>query len=745
MGQIMKAGNLLGVPDEAVNCSAAHAAIAAAIAVKNQGLARQLLGAAGRAYFELGDSPMTDMEFDNCCGLFLREFGTAYKAAGNPSRSDRRIGSKQDYPLLANFIDEDFNTPAGFKAWGDRYALSKTTYLCSPKYDGMCVVISYDRAGKVLRAVTRGDDGLGVDVTRMFLGETHFSSEGDDVPPFDAGSPFGIKYEAIMSWGDVAALSTATKKVYKNPRNTVAGIMASDDGQFKRQYITLAPLGVWFEGMETVEKWRDRLEEVGLLEENFLVHFTGNGERETPWEWRQCADYEGVQAFYGEVNALRESSGFNYMLDGIVVEMHRPEDISRMGGRCERPRWVAKYKFPYLTGGTKAISLDWDLGTTGRLTPVVNFSPVTIQGRTFSRASIANVTRFDELALCPGTPLSIEIRGDVIAWLDRAGQDPEGAVPFQEPEGAEFTFDDGGRRVFALVEPTLAGRVQRMFVKCGIKGIKEATIDRLVESGLIARLGDAFCLTPAKVAAVSGLGKGSADIICGEINRKSESGMKDWEILASLGITGIGRSVSKLVLSVLTLEELKEAVGRPSWEGDVAETEEIAGVEGLWWKETAAAIETMVKVEGIEVGRAMAVVFGVSKYLEDLTDLVGMHSISQTKGAKIIVPVSGRSYKIVVTGDLDGWERGAFKELVEEMGHKMVGSISKNVDILITNSTSRTGNKLRDAFALQEAGHHILILSEAEAVAKLGLVPPTHIGGPAVGTAPMKEVDLSEI
>jgi NAD-dependent DNA ligase len=331
-------------------------------------------------------------------------------------------------------------------------------------------------------------------------------------------------------------------------------------------------------------------------------------------------------------------------------------------------------------------------------------------------------------------------------------------VPFPDPEGVEFTYNDAGARVFGYVEAPLAGRVERMFLKCGIKGIRDGMIVPLVEAGLIRTLGDAFRLSPGRVAKVEGFAKASADNLCGEVDRKSAEGLADWEILASVGIIGIGRTVSRLVLKEATLGELMEAVeGRPevseltedpeTGEQDFASDDPVLvrGMEeaGGFWPATAAMIDRLRALPGIGNGRALAVLEGVLKHKGDIMDLMQMHRVLETKGAAALsapnLAPSGRCYKIVVTGDLEGWGREAFEELVESMGHEMVGSVSRKTDFLITNFPSSGTGKIKKA---KDLG--VPILSEKEALEKLGIATPAPRGG-AASAGQLEQVALEDI
>jgi NAD-dependent DNA ligase len=373
-----------------------------------------------KAYYA-GVPAMTDAEWDLCCESYRECFGRDFKAP----RLDRRAASAQAYPNLANFIEAELHGEVEFLAWyeanrpypdakrgEERDLIAESVLLGSPKYDGISVTIEYDSLQRVVSARTRGDDGLGVDVTSMFEGELHWALEFEV-----GGKPFGVKYEAVMTWADLDAMNKALMKAYKNPRNTVAGAFASDDKRARRPFIVLAPLDIEFEGMP-----ESRFERIELLEacvasggftanEVAFVKDDEGGGRRTPWWWEPLWSPAEAMDFVGRVEEWRKSCG--YMIDGAVLEFGQASDIARLGGRSQAPRWLAKYKFPAAVAKTRAVSLEWDLGATGRATPCVNFEPVVLNGNTYSRTSIANMARFDKLKLCPGTPLRFELRNDV--------------------------------------------------------------------------------------------------------------------------------------------------------------------------------------------------------------------------------------------------------------------------------------------------------------------------------------------
>lgn len=678
----------------------------------DQTQAFNVLQDANNAYYGGGDSVLTDAEFDEASGAYAAMFGAAIRTAPTVKRGrgDRHAGVQQDYPLLANWLAKA-HAMGEVHGWLDKSACQHDILVGSPKYDGMSIVVSYHADGRVKRALTRGDDGLGVDVTRLFEGETHWASN-------TFGGDFGVKYEIVMRWQDLEALNESmgdSGKVYKNPRNTVAGIVGSDDSRSKRSYLTLAVLDAEWDGMPI-----DRIDRLEVLD-GMMSCFTANSDhgKENPWLWAILEDRESLDTFYQEMTDLRLDTEYGFMLDGIVIEIPSEEDIVRLGGRVsDCPDYAIALKFPQLTARTTAVAMEWDTGNTGRKTPVVRFEPVSLLGNTYSRTSISNMTRFDALKLAPGTPLIFELRGDILGWLDRGGPDPEGAVPFPDPTDVEFTFNKEGKRVFAYAEAPLAGRVERMMVKMNVKGVRIQQITKLVEAGLITKLSDIFTLDLHAVASLPGFGQSSADMLCNAVAAKLEKGLWDWEILASVGIIGVGRSLSKVVLRAFTLEELVNT-----------------SINSI---EASSQLARLTELEGIETERAFTIARGVERHKTDILELCSLGNVLSTKEQASQV-TDGQKYKVVVTGDLVGWDRDTFKEIIEAMGHKMVGSVSSKTDFLITNEPNSGTVKIKKAIDLG-----IPVLSEAEALPKFGLTPQVRPSA-VVGTPQLQEGSLDEL
>lgn len=715
--------------------SASYQDIAGQVYAGNENRARALLEEVNEQYYNDGSSPLTDAEFDRAQSLYTTKFGLPFKTGHRvaKSRTDRHAVAVHDWPLLSGWLAKAAGKGAMVEWFVKRVVATMMTVLyASPKWDGMSLTFTYDRFGVVKRVVTRGDDGMGVDATKHFEGESHFGG-------WDFGvEQFGVKYEAVMGWGALEELNVESDRALKNPRNTVAGIISSDDSAVARKYLTLVPLEIEWDGM--VECRAERLEFMQTLfcgaeaeTEGGVAAmaaqpamFTGNGDRETPFYWWGLGSLVEAEEIHDEIHALRETPGFDYMIDGVVLEFADEQDITRLGGRAsDCPDYAIAVKFPSLVGHTHVLSVDFDLGNTGRRTPCVNYEPITMDGRTFSRTSMANFTRFDQLKLCPGTPILVEIRGDVIGWIDRDGSDPDGAIPFVEPDGLEFTYNKHGHRVFAYSEAPLAGRVERMMVKMGVRGVRIETIKKIVDAGLITRLGDIFRLdaVAGKVASLPGMGINSTETVCSAVGAKLAGGLWDWEILASVGILNVGRTLSKEALKVATLGEYIDVLTMRTMGDDAC---------SMIASRLHAALGPV---------RSQMILEGITNHLDDIEDLASLGPVRETKTA-VTTSSAGPKHKIVITGDLQHWERDAFKDYVEMLGHKVVGSVSKNSTLLLTNDPSSGTVKNRRA---RELG--VQIVTENEIIEMLGLEVPVgraaaNPGFPAAGqrTVPLDDL-----
>jgi len=679
--------------------------------------AKKLINEATKNYYEDGSSPLLDSEWDTLILTYKTKFdedlgttGSAIKEKQKERKIYNQADKKHDYPLLYSFLDSKPKTDdeiyewllKKFKACKNEKGLD-FSLLASSKIDGQSLINGYDKEGKVLSSISRGDDGAGTDVSYIFKSDLHFPG---GLPEKYKGKSFGIKYEAAMTWKDLELLNEENNKERKNPRNTIAGIMRKKDALNYKKFIRLCPLDIEIEDYPNISRM-ERLEVLESLIQNDITKkalspIDGNIYFE--WFVYDLSSEKDIISYFKDLSSsIRKNidprSLESLMFDGIVLEFIDSRIINLLGGRSTTPSFIAGIKYPAEEEISYVKDIEWDVGASGRYTPCVIIEPVNLIGNTYQRISISNMKRFDELKLCKGTPVLFSLRGDVLGYINRHGEDPIGSIPFVEPKDLSFSYDKDGKRVFAYKEPPLDGRIERLLIKFGVKGILRKQIEKLIEGKIISSIYDIFLLTPSKVKTVRGFDETQSNFVCSEIENSIKEGVEEYRLLAALGIPLIGNTISKKVISEISLTELVDSIKS-------SELEEVMK-------------QKLQTIEGIGEENSYTILNGIKDHLDEIYKFSSMLKIIDTtrKKKEFLIP----SKKLVVTGPLENYERDEFKDLVEGLGHKMVNAISGNVDYLITNTPLSGTTKNAKAKLLQKQGHSIKIVTEKEIIEILQL------------------------
>jgi DNA ligase (NAD+) len=656
------------------------------------------LRAAAEAYYNNSDDQdaqlMTNQQFDE---LKLKwEFGTGRKfEVGAKPLVSATTEMAHGFEDIMGTLDKVNSVPE-LRKWLESKKLpqDETVVLgCSIKYDGHSVLKEF-KNNRLAKAMTRGQDGVGKDLTGYFKKARagQYNYIGVDVP----GGEFAVSFEAVISWDNLAKLNEEFGTSYNNPRSAIGGII-KEDGVEMAKYLTLIPLKFRIKDQELT-----RQEELEWLAQ-IIVSPQGSANFE-------AMDYdffeldEDMEPHYTNTN--RDRVNMPYMIDGLVIEILNQDIRDELGYSDDRPNFARALKFPYIERETKAKSVEWFTeGNSAIYTPVVHFEPLKINNNTYKQTSIANYGRFMEMELHPGDRMVYQLRNDVLGWLDKLVTEGNKKPLFQPPTHCEYCDEplqhDDVFLFCANEECDLVkiGNIQQLIDKTGIKGIQRATIEGLYCEGLIEKPADLLNLSVDAIAKVEGFGKASGKEIVDAIQtRLVNKGLKDWELLGAMNIWQISGERAKLLLSRVSLSEMVE-VPSENW------IEKFVGLAGVKEKTVDALLK------GIELRR---------EAIKSLIYLVNSSS-TKTVGAAAEIP-DGPKYKVVITGALKHYkDREDFKNAVEAVGHKVSGSISKNTDFLITNDTTSGTQKNEDARKLAADGHRIRIITENEAIELLGV------------------------
>lgn len=346
--------------------------------------------AARDAYYNLCPI-MSDQEYD-ALGERLRELSPddedfAVVGAPPPQLS---VWEKVKHEIPMGSLDK-VNSEEEFTEWVEKVGASE--FLITHKIDGSSMELVYS-GGKLVRCVTRGDGTIGEDVTTNV-------SQVPDVP-----SEIPITHEVVLVRGEVVMPKAVFEKLYSekyaNPRNTAAGKVRDKKGGgadcANLSFIAFTVASPSAPKRES--QCFKALEKMGFTVPEYV---TGG--------------LDAVKAWHKATEEKRDS--IPYEIDGTVVRLEDIAAQEELGDHNLRPRGQRAWKFDPAMGITKVIDVRWQVGPTGRITPVANVEPVSVGGVTITSVSLHNLALFKDLALFPGCRVLVSRRNDVIPYIER--------------------------------------------------------------------------------------------------------------------------------------------------------------------------------------------------------------------------------------------------------------------------------------------------------------------------------------
>lgn len=263
--------------------------------------------------------------------------------------------------------------------------------VCSEKCDGLSVETLWQN-GVLVSAITRGDGEIGVDITenvRLVKG----------LPPLGIGPHNAyVKGEIVVTHADFAEFFPGEK----NPRNTAAGTIARHTDTEKCRHLTLVAYHYLPGGVEM----DDRADELYTLEESGF----------TTVQWDVCRSVEQVAETFRDLVARRAT--LDYDVDGMVIEVASSDIREQLGLSGGNPAGAVAWKFPSETAETTLRDIVWQVGKSGRITPVAVFDEIVVCGATLARASLAGVAQVERLRLSAGCRILVSRCGDVIPRVE---------------------------------------------------------------------------------------------------------------------------------------------------------------------------------------------------------------------------------------------------------------------------------------------------------------------------------------
>ena len=551
---------------------------------------------------------------------------------------------------------------------------STQTLIAEFKYDGYGVE-GRVKNGVLISANTRGDtkNDKAKDLTPV-LGGYQFPRA-----KFISGE-FDIQFEAIIMTPYMNYLSRITGTSYANARNAVAGITSRLDAYLYRDYITLVPLKTDIIDDET-GLHLDRLVEIEFLNKYFArevnlkyVVVTGN----------YIENLYQIKKVVEECYYMRQYMPFMY--DGVVVSYYGDEIRQVLGRKDFVDQYSVAIKFPAMEVDTIFLGYKYTIGLGGVITPMIYYKPVEFYGCIHDHSSGHSLKRFNELQLKPGDVIKVTYTNDVMPYVTKPDlevnkSNPNPVLPFPTncPVcGCPIEISPTGNSA-RCPNPECKGRVLARMVnmvsKLGIRDFGQETIDKLQENLTVTSLRDLLNLT---VDDVSFLGPNLSRMFIDRINHLKNDSIYDYQIVGSLGFTGIAEGKWRVILNKMPLTAI-------AYENDLVVENALSSIKGIG----RGTIETILNERGY--------------YHDDLETILAMTNVIPSIGIKL-------GLKIRFTGIRD-------KKLVEELSKKGYdigeGAVTKDTDILIVPEAGHVSSKTK------KAGPNTLIIPYQEFVSNL--------------------------
>lgn len=555
---------------------------------------------------------------------------------------------------------EDVFDADGLQKWLTKtYKLdSNISFYCEPKYDGASLNLIYEN-GELTQAITRGDGEVGELITQNV--KTIRS-----IPLTIAHKDkIEIRGEVVIYKDEFERINEARLKlceaVFANPRNAAAGSLRQLDSKITAsRNLVFLPYGV---GENTLEH--------KLLSQK-MEYIYSLGFKKPPL-CATCQNFEEIEAVYEEMNKNRES--YAMMLDGMVIKVNEIAAQIDMGYTVKNPRFSVAYKFPAVEKITTLKEIILQVGRSGVVTPVAIVEPTNIDGVVVERATLHNFDEIDRKDIRINDKVIILRSGDVIPKIikvlthERKGNEVEYERPKNCPVCGSELLDEGV--LLKCQNLKCEARVINSIIyfaskPClNIDGLGSKIVEALFNAGVIKSVLDLFDLTLEKLLALDGFKEKKSRNLLNSL--QSAKGCDYWRFINSLGIEHIGEVASKT---------LSERFGSGFID---ASKDDIVALDGFG-EEMAESVLEFVRVNRETILKLQSILKPLEpKKREDAKEN----------------PFKAKS--VVLTGSMSQ-SRDEIKEMLEELGAKVVSSVSKKTDFVIYGEDA--GSKYDKAMSL---------------------------------------------
>ncbi|MCQ2140169.1 MAG: NAD-dependent DNA ligase LigA [Bacteroidales bacterium] len=559
------------------------------------------------------------------------------------------------YPMLSLSNTYSIDEVEAFAQRADKILETSFTYCCELKFDGTAICLNY-RAGKLFRALTRGDGVVGDDVTENVKRIANIPQQLKGDYPAD----LEIRGEILMPYDAFDRLNKEREEneeaPFANPRNAASGSLKLLDpeevahrGLWCTLYHIPSDSGVTFEthdeALSAAARW-------GLPVSD---------------QRRICHSIQEVEEYISYWDTERKKLPF--ATDGCVIKVNEMAYQRALGYTAKSPRWAVAFKFKAERALTRLNSIDYQVGRTGAVTPVANLEPVLLAGTVVKRASLNNEDQMNLLDIRVGDYVYVEKGGEIIPKITgveltkRPAELKRPSFPTVCPDcGSPLVREEDEAKWFCVNSEACPKQIQGRLVHfLGRKAMNviagEATIEQMYEMNLVKTPADLYDLTKAQLMSMEGWKEKSAQRFLSSIE---ESKAVPFErVLFALGIRFVGETTAK----------------------------EIAAHFGDIDSVMNATFEQMLEVKDVGeiIARSVVDFFSDERHRFEIERLKahGLIFVSKKKEAPASLALEGKV--IVISGNFS-ISRDAMKELITMHGGKNSSSISGKTTYLLAGS-----------------------------------------------------------
>ncbi|MGA2405579.1 MAG: NAD-dependent DNA ligase LigA [Bacteroidales bacterium] len=623
-------------------------------------------------YYVLNQPLISDFEYD----ILLNELDTLEKKFPELISGDsptRRVGSditrefeqyEHKYPMLSlgnTYSEEELRE---FDAKICKTTSQSIEYVCELKFDGASISITY-KNGSLFRAITRGDGNKGDDVT---LNVKTIRSIPLKINDKAAPAEFVIRGEILMPRTVFNKLNDERLKAeiapFANPRNAAAGTIKLLDPRIVASrslecmvYFLLAeelPYNNHYNNLKMASGWGFRVAD----------------------SIRLCKNIDEVIQFISQWESERKN--LPYDTDGVVVKVNSLSLQRELGFTAKSPRWAIAYKYKAEEALTRLLSVAFQVGRTGAVTPVANLEPVLLSGSTVKRATLHNADQIALLDLHLNDMVYVEKGGEIIpkiVGVDHSFRNennkkivfiskcPECGTALIKNEGEANHFCPN----YLHCPPQIKGRIEHFISRkaMDIDGLGEETIDLLFSNNLVRNIADLYDLKMEQLVPLERLGEKSAANILKSIRKSIDTPYH--RVLFALGIRHVGETVAKTISRRFkTIDDLISA-----------DIEQLTGVYEIGPKIAASIVAYFSDKDNLEMIRRLKS-FGINFNEKKEIGLSGNALEGKT---------------IVISGVFQKHSRDEYKVMIETNGGKNSSSVSGSTSFILAGENMGKSKK----------------------------------------------------